>query len=462
MQQQIKALYNEANTLYTQAKGIMDQAKDGKLTAEQQQQVDTLLDQVDAKKTEATRLERLHGMADTFETPDTQLPLGSGKSGGNGAAPSVALSPQVKALAGMGGYDGAQLKVAPITLEEHAQYDADRFVKHQIAAAMLWKYGLKGIDAAIARLPKELASLGAELKDLATAPGAAGGFAVADTMRMGLVAILDDLVAMRRIANVQPPIPGGSSITPSEENDLSDAEWTHEVGTGSNDTVKPFGQRTLTPHPLAKRIKVSRTLLRAATLLNVESHVLSRLARKFAYGEENAYINGTGSQQPLGLLTPAGISSTSTAASLTLGGDDIINWAYQLDAKYQRNARILCNQSFVRKVRLLRDASGGAGTGQYLWQPGLQQGKPNMILDFPYELSDYYPTGLTADAFTANALVATIGDFSYYWIQDSLSFEVQRIEELYAETNQVGFIGRKETDGMPVKDEAFRHLKIKA
>jgi HK97 family phage major capsid protein len=129
-----------------------------------------------------------------------------------------------------------------------------------------------------------------------------------------------------------------------------------------------------------------------------------------------------------------------------------------------RGARILCNQSLVRKIRLMRSDSGaGAGTGDFLWQPGLQAGLPAMILDFPYELSTSYPTGLDAnDAYEDNALVATIGDYSFYWIVDSSQMEIQRLDELYAETNQVGFIGRKETDGMPVKNDAFRHLKITA
>ena len=37
---------------------------------------------------------------------------------------------------------------------------------------------------------------------------------------------------------------------------------------------------------------------------------------------------------------------------------------------------------------------------------------------------------------------------------------VQRLVELYAETNQTGFIGRVETDGMPVLAEAFARVKL--
>jgi hypothetical protein len=34
--------------------------------------------------------------------------------------------------------------------------------------------------------------------------------------------------------------------------------------------------------------------------------------------------------------------------------------------------------------------------------------------------------------------------------------------ELYAETNQVGYIGRMEVDGMPVLEEAFSRLIMHA
>jgi HK97 family phage major capsid protein len=63
---------------------------------------------------------------------------------------------------------------------------------------------------------------------------------------------------------------------------------------------------------------------------------------------------------------------------------------------------------------------------------------------------------------TAGLYVGMCGDFSFYWIADALDVTVQRLVELYAETNQVGFIGRKETDGMPVLPEAFSRLTMHA
>jgi HK97 family phage major capsid protein len=428
MNEQIKRLYDEANQFHAQAKGILAEFEGKAMPAEKAQEVDRLLDQVDAKTAEAKRVERVEQFNVMDTTPAKQLDFGETHQQGKG---SFGVSDDMKEMARRAGYKDALV------------FASDEDVKYSLAMAKLWKDGKDALSAE-------------ERKALATAPGTAGGFLVGDTYTGRFIEGLGDVVVMRQIATVLPPIAGGSSVTPSEDSELSDAKWTSEVGTGSDDTVEPFGDRKLTPHPLAKRIKISRTILRASNLANVEQYVLNRLAKKHAVPEENAFINGNGVNKPLGLLE-AGISTVSTATSNTLAADDLINWAYSLPAGYGRTAKILCNSSLIRKIRLMKGTDNN-----YLWQPGLAQGSPNKILDWEYVQSDKYPTGLTSDAFDDNAIVATIGDFAYFWIQDSLNFSIQRLDELYAENNQVGFIGRKETDGMPVLTEAFVNLKIKA
>lgn len=450
------SLMRDAREVYEKARGLQAQYEGKTLPEGVAQEIDRLLDQVEDLNERAMRVKKL-GMDDN--TPATSLPTGGARREAqpSGLIPSMEVDGSVKSMWTAFGMDEKSMRPTPFQFDERHAYDPSRSAKHALGVALVWKYGLKGMENVLSALPRELAEIAVQVKDLATSQGSAGGYLVADQQLARLVELQANTSAMRRIATVLPPIAGGSTIFPSEDSELSDAEWTTEIGTGSDDTVKPFGQRSMTPHPLAKRVKVSRTLLRAGTLLDVESWVLSRLARKFTDAEENGFVNGSGVLQPEGLLTKSGITAVSTAAANTLAADDIINWAYSLGDAYAANARILCNRSFLRKVRLLKGTDNN-----YLWQPGLAQGTPPTILDWPYVTSDQYPTGLTNDAFDNNAIVATIGDFSYYWIVDSLAFEVQRLEELYAATNQVGFIGRKETDGMVVNTAAFRHLKIKS
>jgi HK97 family phage major capsid protein len=56
--------------------------------------------------------------------------------------------------------------------------------------------------------------------------------------------------------------------------------------------------------------------------------------------------------------------------------------------------------------------------------------------------------------------VGILGVFDYYWIADALNMDIQVVTELYAATNQNGYILRKETDGMPVLGEAFRRVTL--
>ena len=72
-------------------------------------------------------------------------------------------------------------------------------------------------------------------------------------------------------------------------------------------------------------------------------------------------------------------------------------------------------------------------------------------------MSEYAPS-----TFTENLYIGMLGDFANYWIADALDMTMQRLVELYAATNQVGFISRFESDGMPVLEEAFVRVKLTA
>ena len=94
--------------------------------------------------------------------------------------------------------------------------------------------------------------------------------------------------------------------------------------------------------------------------------------------------------------------------------------------------------------------------GNYLWKAGLDK-NPATLLGFPCYISEYAP-----NTFTASQYVAILGDFRFYWICDALNMQIQRLTELYAVSNQTGFIVRSETDGAPVLPEAFVRIQLAA
>ena len=78
-----------------------------------------------------------------------------------------------------------------------------------------------------------------------------------------------------------------------------------------------------------------------------------------------------------------------------------------------------------------------------------------MLLGRPMVMSEYAP-----NTFTTGLYVGMFADFSHYWIADSLALQIRRLNELFALTNQIGIIGRLESDGMPVLAEAFARVKL--
>ena len=66
MTPEIKRLYDEANQLHVRAKGILDEYKGKDLPGDKATEVDTLLDQVEAKSAEAKRLHRADGVRHFF------------------------------------------------------------------------------------------------------------------------------------------------------------------------------------------------------------------------------------------------------------------------------------------------------------------------------------------------------------------------------------------------------------
>ncbi len=283
-----------------------------------------------------------------------------------------------------------------------------------------------------------------------------GGYLVAPEQFVNqLIEALRDQVFIRQFSTVIPVQKATSLGVPVLQARPDDAEWTVELKTGSADTAMSFARRELHPHPAAKRILVSTFLLNNA-VLPVDQIVRDQLAYKFGITQEKAFLLGSGSGQPLGVFTasPNGIDTdrdVSTGNTTTsIGADGLISAKYALKGQYQRTARWIFHRDGVSAIRKLKD-----GDGQYLWQPGLVADKPDTILGLQFFISEYAP-----NTFTTGKYAGILGDFSFYWIADSMEFSIQVLKELYAESNQIGYIGRMECDAQPVLSEAFVRVKL--
>lgn len=297
--------------------------------------------------------------------------------------------------------------------------------------------------------------IGAELRALQADSDVAGGFVTTPQQFVNrLIQAIDNQTFIRQWATPNQVLNAQSLGMPYLASDPDDADWTSELGTGNEDSGMNFGKRELHPHPLAKRIKVSNKLLRLNP--DVEKLVIDRLAYKFGITLEKAGMTGSGANQYLGVFT-ASVNGVSTGRDVSTDNtttaftaDGLKNAKYALKAGYWPRSKWVFHRDAVKMLAKLKDSEN-----RYLWQSAIQQGQPDMLEGIPLFTSEYAP-----NTFTAGLYVGILGDFSFYHTADALDFSVQRLNELYAATNQTGFIGRLESDGMPVLEEAFVRVKL--
>lgn len=286
-----------------------------------------------------------------------------------------------------------------------------------------------------------------------------GFFAASEQFINRVLKNADNKLALRQLATVYQVGRGETLGVPTLSSDLTPfAFGGGELTAAVEDTGIEFGKRELRPRDLVnKTIKISRDLLRSSRI-DIEAFISERVAYALAQGLEAAYMTGSGAGQPLGLFT-ASNNGIGTARDVNVGSttnftaDGLISVQGALKDAYDANARWLFHKDAITLIRKLKD-----GNQQYIWQPGLALGTQNQILGKPYITSDNVP-----HTFTSALYGGMYGDFSYYWIADAVSMSVQRLEETYALTNQIGYLFRDmAADGMPVLAEAFVRIKMSA
>jgi len=219
----------------------------------------------------------------------------------------------------------------------------------------------------------------------------------------------------------------------------------------SYDEQEPtVGHVVFTPYKFTRLAKVSEELLADAAFDLWGQVLLPDFAQAFA-AAENAYLTtGTGSGQPQGVVTGAGVGKT-TASTSAITADEVIDLYHSLGYLYRQNAVWMMNDATAGYIRKLKDSDG-----QYLWQPGLAGGQPDTLLGRPVITNNAMAT------IAASAKVILFGDLRYYWIGERAGITIQRLDELYAASCQVGFRAFMRLDGHVMLAAALKVMQMAA
>jgi len=272
-----------------------------------------------------------------------------------------------------------------------------------------------------------------------------------------LIKGIDDMTFIRKKAKVLPALKGAHSLGyPTRTARMGAAVWGTELADPSPDTTLAFGKKEFKPNPATAEILLSDTLVR--NYPGADSLIRDELAYVFASLEETAHMTGDGVGKPLGLFTASAdgipvardVATGNTATEIKFDG--LMEAKYSVKAQYQPGCEWIFHRTGVKQLAKLKNSDG-----QYIWQPSVVLGTPDLLLGKPVNSSEFAPS-----TFAANQYVGLFGDLKYFWIVDSLALRIQVLTELYARTNQIDYIARMETDAQPVLAEAFARVKLGA
>ena len=287
-----------------------------------------------------------------------------------------------------------------------------------------------------------------------------GGLTVPDEFEHQLIQALEENNIFRTLAKTIHTNSGTRTIPIAT--DSGTASWIEE-GAAIQESDMSFAQETLSAYKLGCMIKVSNELLNDSAF-NIAAHIAQRFGVRFGNAEEDAFINGTGPSanpqttpsQPTGILTSlTPTAGNTTANAQTVHFDNIYKLYYSLKSPYRRKAAFLCNETLLLQLMLIKDKNDN-----YIWKPGLEIGKPDTILGRPIYTSGYMPAITGTATQDKGKKVLLFGDFSYYWIADRQNRTLKRLNELYAVTDQVGFIGTQRVDGKLILPEAMQVMAL--
>lgn len=307
---------------------------------------------------------------------------------------------------------------------------------------------------------------GTDLKTLTIGSDAAGGFLVPEDYQTELIKKMATLATIRaraRVATTSRDVGKWPKIQWTTDDKYTSGvrlTWTGESPSSSSVhrvTDPVYGLYSIPVHTAMASMPLSNDLIEdsAFDVLGMSSDLLSEA---FVLGENDAFLNGNGIGRPMGLLTQVdgdGPAKVVSGTASTLTADGLVDLAFALPAQYETNAAWIMAKGTEKVIRKLKD-----GNNDYLWPVWNQVGgfgpAPRELLGFPTLRDEFVP------AVAANSYPIVFGDMKGYLILDRVGLSIQRLNELYAETNITLLLARKRVGGQTIEPWRIKVQKVSA
>ena len=252
-------------------------------------------------------------------------------------------------------------------------------------------------------------------------------------------------VAMKRYGGVEPVsrvinTDSGNDIPFPTTNDTSNkgrliSENT-DVTAGSNAAVT-FGTVDLKAYNYTSDlIQVPRQLMQDSAF-DMGQVLGDLLGTRLGRIKNEHLTSGTGSGQPQGIVTGATEGAETTSATAFTRAQ-ILDLIYSVDPAYANSpsARHMFSWGTLKAIRSLQVDQAGSTDIRPIYQASAIVGEPDTIEGKPFIINQDMD-----DAGTAGNIFWLFGDTSKYLVRNVRGVEIMRLNERYAESYQVAFVG---------------------
>jgi len=301
-----------------------------------------------------------------------------------------------------------------------------------------------------------------EVKSLNTAQPGDGGYAVPRAIDQMIARELIEISPIRGLAQVIQT--GTSGYRKLVSTGGTASGWVSEIAARGETDAPQFAEIAPPSGDLFANPAASQTMLDDSAF-DVETWLASEIAIEFARAEGAAFISGSGTNQPEGLLTAPnstaedGVRAFGTVQYIGSGdatGFDaapeakLIDLIHSLKAGHRQGASFVMNSSTLAAVRKLKTADGA-----FLWQPGMVEGQPDRLLGYPVVEAEDMP------AVEGGAFPIAFGNFRHgYLIAEHSATKILR--DPFSNKPFVHFYATKRVGGKVLDSNAIKLLKIEA
>lgn len=276
-----------------------------------------------------------------------------------------------------------------------------------------------------------------------TLSGAAGGYSVApDTSMYGrIISALKFFGGIEQSGATVVTTDSGADLPIATDDDTSNVgAIVAEEGSHAGGTSPTMGQVTLHAYLYSSKVlKVSWQLLQD-TSFDIEGWLGGKFGMRLGRIQNTHYTTGSGINQPQGVVTAATVGRQSVTGNATsVVSDDVLRVIHSVDPAYRTpDCKFMMADATALAYELLKD-----GDGQYLWRNGTGlTGVPSTTLaGYGVVINNDMP------ALAASAKHTAFGQFSNYYIRRVRAIQIVRMNELYVENGQVGFLAFLRADG---------------